>query len=223
MSQKKRDLQQWEKDECAALKEAIAAWNRARPKNQRITQEQAAEALGMNQGSFSNYLNGRLALNFDFALKVGDLFGIQMHEYSERLDKELKDRIAELERLAPEREKALLDLVKEASAKDKRRSAALLDSFSHFFDYCSQQDKDSLSFSVNLISDRIANGQAAHGRQALFDAFYVLAAAETAEILSDQDRTVISYLTESIAKKFPRVALRPGEIDLDAELKNSGT
>lgn len=218
MSQKKRDLQQWEKDECAALKEAIAARNRARPKTQRITQEQAAEALGMNQGSFSNYLNGRLALNFDFALKVSDLFGIQMHEYSDRLDKELRDRIAELERLAPEREKELLELVKEASAEGKRRSAALWDSFSHFFDYCSQQDKDTLSFSVNLISDRIANGQAVQGRQALFDAFYVLAAAETAGILSDQDRTVISYLTESIAKKFPRVALKPGEIDLDAKL-----
>ena len=89
MNQKKRDLDNWEKDECAALKAAINAYNKARPKKDRITQEQAGAALGMNQGSFSNYLNGRLALNLEFAIKVSKLFGIPIEKFSNRLANEI--------------------------------------------------------------------------------------------------------------------------------------
>ncbi|MGH8387658.1 MAG: helix-turn-helix domain-containing protein [Pseudomonas sp.] len=91
MNQKKRDLSEWEKSECAALKAAIEEYNRARPKSERITQEQAGAALGMNQGSFSNYLNGRLALNLEFALKVSKLFDIPIERFSPRLAQDIDD------------------------------------------------------------------------------------------------------------------------------------
>lgn len=91
MNQKKRDLSEWERSECAALKAAIEEYNRARPKKDRITQEQAGAALGMNQGSFSNYLNGRLAINLDFALKVSRLFDIPVERFSKRLAQEIDD------------------------------------------------------------------------------------------------------------------------------------
>lgn len=91
MNQKKRDLTEWEKSECAALKAAIEEYNRARPKNERITQEQAGAALGMNQGSFSNYLNGRLAINLEFALKVSKLFDIPVESFSPRLAQDIDD------------------------------------------------------------------------------------------------------------------------------------
>jgi transcriptional regulator with XRE-family HTH domain len=89
MNLKKRELSEWEKSECAALKAAIEEYNRVRPKKDRITQEQAGAALGMNQGSFSNYLNGRLAINLDFALKVSKLFDIPVERFSKRLAEEI--------------------------------------------------------------------------------------------------------------------------------------
>jgi transcriptional regulator with XRE-family HTH domain len=94
MNQKKRELSEWEKSECAALKAAIEEYNRVRPKKDRITQEQAGATLGMNQGSFSNYLNGRLALNLDFALKVSRLFDIPVERFSKRLAKDIEDIIS---------------------------------------------------------------------------------------------------------------------------------
>ncbi len=96
MKQKKRDLEDWEKAECAALKAAIEARNRSRPKNERITQEQAGAALGMNQGSFSNYLNGRLALNLEFAVKVANLFEIPISEFSPRLSSAITSTTTEV-------------------------------------------------------------------------------------------------------------------------------
>ncbi|MEE4688803.1 hypothetical protein V2K77_01810 [Pseudomonas alliivorans] len=96
MKQKKRDLEDWEKAECAALKAAIEARNRSRPKNERITQEQAGAALGMNQGSFSNYLNGRLALNLEFAVKVANLFEIPISAFSPRLSNAITSATADV-------------------------------------------------------------------------------------------------------------------------------
>jgi transcriptional regulator with XRE-family HTH domain len=91
MSKDKRPLEDWELAECAALKALIKEENASRPKEKRITQEAAGAALGMNQGSFSNYLNGRLRLNKDVAVGIFKLFGIPAEKYSKRLADEIAD------------------------------------------------------------------------------------------------------------------------------------
>lgn len=91
MSKEKRKLEDWELAECAALKALVLQENYSRPKEKRITQEMAGAALGMNQGSFSNYLNGRLALNKDIAVGIYKLFGIPAESYSKRLAEEIAD------------------------------------------------------------------------------------------------------------------------------------
>lgn len=91
MSKEKRLLEDWELAECAALKAEVMAANAARPKEQRITQEAAGAALGMNQGSFSNYLNGRRALNKEIAVGIFNLFGIPVERYSKRLAAEIAE------------------------------------------------------------------------------------------------------------------------------------
>lgn len=85
----KRQLEDWELAECASLKAAINAFNQDKDKNGRITQEAAGEALGITQGAFSNYLNGRLALNLEIAIGVSKLFGIPISAFSSRLAKEI--------------------------------------------------------------------------------------------------------------------------------------
>ncbi len=85
----KRQLEEWELAECASLKAAITAFNQDKDKNDRITQEAAGEALGITQGAFSNYLNGRLALNLEIAIGVSKLFGIPIGAFSPRLAQEI--------------------------------------------------------------------------------------------------------------------------------------
>ncbi|CAI8775301.1 XRE family transcriptional regulator [Pseudomonas donghuensis] len=78
---KKKPLPQDRIEECSALK-AIFLEKR---KELGLTQEKAAEALGMNQGSFSHYLNGRNSLNVEFAAKVAKLLGVPVSSFSPRL------------------------------------------------------------------------------------------------------------------------------------------
>lgn len=77
--------------ECSALKAEFKAFNEARPKESRITQEAAGAALGMNQGSFSNYLNGHRPLNKEIAAGLFALTGIPVERYSPRLAKEIAE------------------------------------------------------------------------------------------------------------------------------------
>ncbi|MDO7911372.1 helix-turn-helix transcriptional regulator [Pseudomonas sp. 22-AL-CL-001] len=91
MSKEKRKLEDWELAECAALKRLVIQENLSRPKEKRLTQEMAGAAMGMNQASFSNYLNGRLALNKDVAAGIYKLFGIPPERYSLRLAEEIAD------------------------------------------------------------------------------------------------------------------------------------
>ena len=112
MSNEKRKLESWELAECAALKDLIKQENASRPKEKRITQEAAGAALGMNQASFSNYLNGRLALNMDVAVGVHKIFGIPPDRYSKRLAQE----IAEVARAYGDTDYQKNDLYAQASA-----------------------------------------------------------------------------------------------------------
>lgn len=89
MESKRRDLEEWEKAECAAFKAAFKAFNDSQPKGAKITQEAAGLALGMNQGSFSNYLNGHRALNKELAVGLYKLTGIPVESYSPRIAAEI--------------------------------------------------------------------------------------------------------------------------------------
>lgn len=82
---KKRELTTQELTECAALK---AAYMRQRHVLS-LTQEKVADELGMNQGSFGHYLNGRNALNLEFASKISRILQVPVSEFSPRLADEM--------------------------------------------------------------------------------------------------------------------------------------
>lgn len=84
---KKKSLTPVQIDECESLKGIF----RARQGELGLTQEKAAEALGMNQGSFSHYLNGRNALNVDFAAKIARLLNVGVSDFSPRLAEEIRN------------------------------------------------------------------------------------------------------------------------------------
>lgn len=98
-----RRLHDWEKAECAALKAEFTAFNSARERGKRLTQEAVGAALGMNQGSVSNYLNGRMVLNIQFAIGISKLLGIPVERFSKRLADEIEQLVLSVtptERLA---------------------------------------------------------------------------------------------------------------------------
>ncbi|WP_277592949.1 LexA family protein [Pseudomonas chlororaphis] len=80
---KKKELEPIAKQECAALKAIFME----RRKALGLTQEKAAEALGMNQGSFSHYLNGRNSINTPFAVQVAHLLQVPVESFSPRIAK----------------------------------------------------------------------------------------------------------------------------------------
>ncbi|MDU9400861.1 LexA family transcriptional regulator [Pseudomonas sp. zfem003] len=67
--------------ECAALKSIYFEKKDALG----LTQELAAERLGMTQASFSHYLNGRNGLNLEFAIKAAGLLEVPVSAFSPRL------------------------------------------------------------------------------------------------------------------------------------------
>ena len=86
---KKRELEDWELDECVALKRAVDSFNAGKPRKDRISQTHLADALGINQGSVSAYLNGVNALNAKVASIIAGMIGIPVEQFSPRLAKEI--------------------------------------------------------------------------------------------------------------------------------------
>ncbi|WP_323157920.1 helix-turn-helix transcriptional regulator [Pseudomonas fulva] len=86
----RRELEDWEKAECAALKEALRVHNASLPKDMRLTQDKLAAELGMTQGNLNGHLNGKRPLNKEMAAKIYSLTGIPVGRYSKRLDAEIK-------------------------------------------------------------------------------------------------------------------------------------
>ncbi|MFV3388039.1 LexA family transcriptional regulator [Pseudomonas sp. NY15364] len=91
---KKRDLEEWELAECMALKKAVDAYNAGKPRAERLSQGKIADALGMNQGSVSSYLNGVNALNARVAGIVAGLIKVPVESFSPRLAKEIAEMAA---------------------------------------------------------------------------------------------------------------------------------
>lgn len=100
---KKRDLEEWELAECTALKKALDAYNAGKPRAERMSQGKIADALGMNQGSVSSYLNGVNALNARVAGIVAGLIKVPVESFSPRLAKEIAE-MAEAVRPRPSSE-----------------------------------------------------------------------------------------------------------------------
>ncbi|WP_248769168.1 LexA family transcriptional regulator [Pseudomonas sp. MWU12-2345] len=86
--QKKKPLSPEQLADCAALKEVF---NRKKAELG-LTQEKAAQHLGMNQGSFSHYLNGRNSINLQFALAVAKLLDVSVSDFAPRLGKALEEQ-----------------------------------------------------------------------------------------------------------------------------------
>ncbi|KPB92867.1 putative phage repressor [Pseudomonas syringae pv. maculicola] len=82
---KKRDLTPEEKAECARLK-SIYMRKRA---DLGLTQEALAEQLNMSQAGLSMYLNGRNAINLEFAFKISRLLEVAVGEFSPRIAAEI--------------------------------------------------------------------------------------------------------------------------------------
>ncbi|WP_313087208.1 LexA family transcriptional regulator [Stutzerimonas nitrititolerans] len=90
MKKDRRPLQEWEKQECASLKAEFLAYNLSPPNGKKLTQEEAAHALGMSQGTFSSHLNGYRALNKEMAATLAKMLGIPVSRFSKRLAKEIQ-------------------------------------------------------------------------------------------------------------------------------------
>lgn len=90
----RRELEDWEKAECAALKEALRVHNASLPRDMKLTQDKLAAELGMTQGNLNGHLNGKRPLSKELAAKVFSLTGIPVSAYSSRLDSEIKSLAA---------------------------------------------------------------------------------------------------------------------------------
>lgn len=87
----RRELEDWEKEECAALKHALALYNAPLPREKKLTQDKLAAELGMTQGNLNGHLNGKRPLNKEMAAKIFAMTGIPVRTYSPRLDNEIKE------------------------------------------------------------------------------------------------------------------------------------
>jgi phage repressor protein C with HTH and peptisase S24 domain/DNA-binding XRE family transcriptional regulator len=93
MTKERRQLLDWEREECAALKKAIADYNAARPKDKRLTQDEIAHAVGMSQGTLGSHLNGHRPLTQKLAVSMAEMLGVPIGVFSERIEGDI-ERIA---------------------------------------------------------------------------------------------------------------------------------
>lgn len=100
---KKRELTAEEKAECEALKALFKAEQRKRG----FSQEGIASALGMSQSALNMYLNGRNALNLEFALKIVKVLPAHIRDFSPRLADQLDQTVEEVLARHPIAETAL--------------------------------------------------------------------------------------------------------------------
>lgn len=72
--------------EAALLKRLFMAWQAKEKDNgNRVSQENAAELLGFNQSALNQYLNGKIPLNVDAAIKLAAMLGCQVLDFSPSL------------------------------------------------------------------------------------------------------------------------------------------
>lgn len=89
MTKERRQLLDWEREECAALKKAIADFNSARPKDKRLTQDEIAHAVGMSQGTLGSHLNGHRPLTQKLAVSMAEMLGVPIGSFSRRIEEDI--------------------------------------------------------------------------------------------------------------------------------------
>jgi transcriptional regulator with XRE-family HTH domain len=78
--------------EAARLKEIFGAWQKQRKEAGRpASQEDAAELLGFNQSSLSQYLNGRIPLNIDSAVTFARHLDVIVDDFSPIIAGKIRD------------------------------------------------------------------------------------------------------------------------------------
>ncbi|CAI3798574.1 hypothetical protein GLGCALEP_02119 [Pseudomonas sp. MM221] len=85
MKTERRALEDWEVEECLALKAELNDYNKRVPREKRLTQEEIADRLGMSQGTLSSHLNGKRAINVAMASRLANMLGIDVSAFSPRL------------------------------------------------------------------------------------------------------------------------------------------
>ncbi|MEB0226284.1 helix-turn-helix domain-containing protein [Pseudomonas sp. 10S4] len=91
MSTERRDLEDWEKQECAALKAALAEHNAGLPKGRKLTQEEIAHQVGMSQGTLGSHLNGHRPVTQKLAVAMAKLLDVPISKFSKRLAGQIAD------------------------------------------------------------------------------------------------------------------------------------
>ena len=89
MNKERRQLLDWEREECAALKKAIADFNASRPKDKRLTQDEIAHAVGMSQGTLGSHLNGHRPLTNKLAVSMAEMLGVPIGSFSKRIEDDI--------------------------------------------------------------------------------------------------------------------------------------
>lgn len=92
MGTKRRELWDWELEECRLLKEAIARLKATR--GRKFTQEFIANEMGLTQGYLNGFLSGRRAITKDIAVKIHAATGIPIASFSSRLAQEIASMAA---------------------------------------------------------------------------------------------------------------------------------
>ena len=89
MNKERRQLLDWEREECAALKKAIADFNASRPKDKRLTQDEIAHTVGMSQGTLGSHLNGHRPLTQKLAVSMAEMLGVPIGSFSKRIEDDI--------------------------------------------------------------------------------------------------------------------------------------
>lgn len=86
-----------QKADADRLKVIYEAWKAEKEKSgaARITQPEIAEQLGVGQSAFSQRINGRLAMNKEFAAKIASLVGCKVSDFSPSLASEIEQLTAD--------------------------------------------------------------------------------------------------------------------------------
>ena len=167
MSTERRELHDWEKQECAALKAALAAHNARLPKNSRLTQEEIAHQIGMSQGTLGSHLNGHRPVTQKLAVGMAKLLDIPISKFSTRLSDEISEMAVAVGEPSKEKSATSNSSVK-ASAKDPSETS-------------------SLRSAKNLHKDP---------REVVMALFVIAARAATDGLNDDQARTIIRIRNE---------------------------
>lgn len=85
MSQKQRKRSLTDSDRAAAAR-LNSLWAVYKQKNPRLSQEAAAEQIGITQSAFSQYLRGTIALGVGAALKFAKLLRVHPHEIRDDIE-----------------------------------------------------------------------------------------------------------------------------------------